>query len=154
GARRHAEVAGREGERVRRERRRIGIAAVRHAACGGRAGAREPHHPHGSIRTMVTARGPANIALVKYWGTRGPRRHLPAAGSLSLTLAAVETITSVRFDGALADDEIAFGGAGEKRRIVEFLDLVRARAGITTRAQVASENRFPTASGLASSASG
>jgi diphosphomevalonate decarboxylase len=34
------------------------------------------------------------------------------------------------------------------------MDLVRAEAGITTRAHVTSHNRFPTASGLASSASG
>ena len=103
---------------------------------------------------MVTARAHANIALVKYWGKRDAARNLPAAGSLSLTLAALETITSVRFDAALARDEIAFGKPAEHARIVEFLDLVRARAGIATRAQVASENRFPTASGLASSASG
>jgi diphosphomevalonate decarboxylase len=103
---------------------------------------------------MVTARAHANIALVKYWGKRDAARNLPAAGSLSLTLAALTTITSVRFDDALAADAIAFGGASERARIVEFLDLVRARAGIATRAEVASENRFPTASGLASSASG
>src|SRR6185369_4488365 len=35
-----------------------------------------------------------------------------------------------------------------------FLDLVRAAAGIATRARVISRNEFPTASGLASSASG
>src|SRR5207237_1401345 len=39
-------------------------------------------------------------------------------------------------------------------RAREFLDLVRTRAGITTRARVTSKNEFPTASGLASSASG
>ena len=38
--------------------------------------------------------------------------------------------------------------------MVAFLDRVRARAGIATRAEVATENSVPTASGLASSASG
>src|SRR5207244_7809365 len=39
-------------------------------------------------------------------------------------------------------------------RVSRFLDLVRERAGIQLRADVRSSNSFPTASGLASSASG
>ena len=35
----------------------------------------------------VTARAGTNIALVKYWGKRDAALNLPAAGSLSLTLA-------------------------------------------------------------------
>src|SRR5262245_61207429 len=45
----------------------------------------------------VTARACANIALVKYWGKRDAALNLPAAGSLSLTLAALSTETTVRF---------------------------------------------------------
>jgi diphosphomevalonate decarboxylase len=100
---------------------------------------------------VVTARACANIALVKYWGKRESLLNLPAAGSLSLTLAALVTETSVEFDRALADDDVQFSGAA---RITQFLDLVRDRAGITTRARVTTKNDFPTASGLASSASG
>ncbi|MCB9574857.1 MAG: diphosphomevalonate decarboxylase [Kofleriaceae bacterium] len=109
------------------------------------------------IRT-VTARAHANIALVKYWGKRDAERNLPAAGSLSLTLGALTTITSVGFDAALADDQLDLDGraasGADLARTSAWLDLVRARAGIATRARVVSANHFPTASGLASSASG
>jgi len=104
------------------------------------------------------ARACANIALVKYWGKRDARLNLPAAGSLSLTLDALVTTTQVAFDAGLAVDELVLDGAparpGELARTSEFLDLVRAAAHIATRARVVSKNEFPTASGLASSASG
>jgi len=112
------------------------------------------------VRAMepVTARACANIALVKYWGKRDALQNLPAAGSLSLTLAALFTETTVQFDETLGADELTLDGAlagpAETRRISTFLDLVRAQAGIPIRARVASQNSFPTASGLASSASG
>jgi diphosphomevalonate decarboxylase len=104
------------------------------------------------------ARACANIALVKYWGKRDARLNLPAAGSLSLTLDALVTTTQVAFDPGLAADELVLDGApgkpAELARTSEFLDLVRAAAHIATRARVVSKNEFPTASGLASSASG
>jgi diphosphomevalonate decarboxylase len=110
------------------------------------------------LGTPVTARAHANIALVKYWGKRDPALNLPAAGSLSLTLGALSTITTVRFDPTLAADEMLLDGepasAKDLARTSEWLDLVRQRAGTTTRAAVATRNDFPTASGLASSASG
>jgi diphosphomevalonate decarboxylase len=105
--------------------------------------------------TSVSARACANIALVKYWGKRDAALNLPAAGSLSLTLAALVTETTVTFDAALAHDELVLdGGSSAADRVSPFLDLVRARAGTTHHARVVSANHFPTASGLASSASG
>ncbi|HEX2688919.1 MAG TPA: diphosphomevalonate decarboxylase [Kofleriaceae bacterium] len=106
----------------------------------------------------TTARACANIALVKYWGKRDAWLNLPAAGSLSLTLDALVTTTQVTFDAGLFSDELVLDGAptrpGELTRTSEFLDLVRDAAHITARARVVSKNEFPTASGLASSASG
>jgi diphosphomevalonate decarboxylase len=108
--------------------------------------------------TTASARACANIALVKYWGKRAARRNLPAAGSLSLTLDALVTTTQVTFDPALAEDELVLDGAiarpADLARTTAFLDLVRGAARIATRARVVSRNEFPTASGLASSASG
>jgi diphosphomevalonate decarboxylase len=108
--------------------------------------------------STTTARACANIALVKYWGKRCARLNLPAAGSLSLTLDALVTTTQVTFDPGLAADELLLDGAparpAELARTTEFLDLVRAAAHVTARARVVSKNEFPTASGLASSASG
>ena len=103
------------------------------------------------------ARAHANIALVKYWGKRDSALNLPAAGSLSLTLAALSTTTSVEFDHNLDDDALSLDGepsyGNALTRVSALLDLVRQRAGIVSRAVVTSRNDFPTASGLASSAS-
>ena len=105
--------------------------------------------------TGVTARACANIALVKYWGKRPGPDNLPATGSLSLTLAALVTETTVAFDPALAADAFSLDGEpADAARVTPFLDLVRARAQLATRARVTTRNDFPTASGLASSASG
>jgi diphosphomevalonate decarboxylase len=105
----------------------------------------------------VTARAHANIALVKYWGKRDSELNLPARGSLSLTLAALTTTTTVRFSADLETDRLVLDGREETgkalARLGEWLDLVRARAGVSLRAEVVSANDFPTASGLASSAS-
>jgi len=112
------------------------------------------------VRPVSTkiARACANIALVKYWGKRTGPLNVPAAGSLSLSLDALDTTTQVTFDAGMPGDELVLGGAlaqpGELARASQLLDLVRARAGIRARARVISRNEFPTASGLASSASG
>ena len=104
------------------------------------------------------ARACANIALVKYWGKRPGPLNVPAAGSLSLSLDALVTTTQVTFDAGMSGDELVLDGAlarpGELARASQLLDLIRARAGIRARARVISRNEFPTASGLASSASG
>ncbi len=110
------------------------------------------------IGDAVTARACANIALVKYWGKRDAALNLPAAGSLSLTLDALTTVTTVRFDRGLAADTMRLGGvdasAAVLARTSAWLDHVRALAGIELRAAIDTVNHFPTASGLASSASG
>jgi diphosphomevalonate decarboxylase len=106
----------------------------------------------------ATAVAGTNIALVKYWGKRDAALNLPAAGSLSLTLDALGTRTSVRFSDALAADRLVLNGAEADARATArasaFLDRVRARARSGARAEVVSDNSVPTASGLASSASG
>jgi diphosphomevalonate decarboxylase len=108
--------------------------------------------------SKATAKACANIALVKYWGKRPGALNLPAAGSLSLTLDALVTTTRVELDPALASDELVLDGVaargGELARASEMLDLIRAQARLADRARVVSANEFPTASGLASSASG
>lgn len=100
----------------------------------------------------------SNIALVKYWGKSARGGNLTAVPSLSLTLDALRTTTRVRFDAALASDVVRIGGASAegrpRERVITLLDELRVRTNIALRAEVVSENDFPTASGLASSASG
>jgi len=106
----------------------------------------------------ATALAHANIAFSKYWGKRAYPGNYPAVPSLSLTLDAMTTRTRVVFDESLATDRLTLGGDEQVGRPLErattLLDRVRAAAAITTRAHVTSTNDFPTASGLASSASG
>lgn len=105
----------------------------------------------------ATARARSNIALVKYWGKRDARLNLPAVGSLSITLDRLSTQTRIEFDDELAADDLILDGerrAGQLERVSRCLDLLRERAGTSARARVTSTNNFPTAAGLASSASG
>lgn len=105
----------------------------------------------------LTARALAhsNIALAKYWGKRDAALNIPAVGSISITLDALHTDTTVSFDTGLADDEVWLDGREQPvGKVALVLDLVRERAGIDLRARVVSENNFPTGAGLASSASG
>lgn len=98
-----------------------------------------------------------NVALVKYWGKRGGVGNLPAMGSLSLTLASMQTRTCVRFDSSLEEDELTLDGRRNSRdlsRVHDCLAPLRAQAGNRGAARVESENDFPTGAGLASSASG
>lgn len=106
----------------------------------------------------ATATAHANIALAKYWGKANTTQNLPAVPSLSLTLDGLRTETTVRFDPALAADQVWLdeqATVGRPReRAVDLLDRVRREAGLTAKAEVKSRNFFPTAAGLASSASG
>jgi diphosphomevalonate decarboxylase len=100
----------------------------------------------------------ANIALAKYWGKLDAAANLPAVPSLSLTLAALSTKTRVRVDAGAAEDTLLLDGkpalGNARERAARLLAEVRRRAGSTRYAVVESSNDFPTAAGLASSASG
>ena len=106
----------------------------------------------------ASARACANIALAKYWGKADVKRNIPAVPSISLTLDQLVTETRVRFDESLKSDVVRLDGrratAVEAERVVAMLDRVRRAARLRTRAHVTSHNHFPTAAGLASSASG
>jgi diphosphomevalonate decarboxylase len=106
---------------------------------------------------QATAVAHPNIALVKYWGKRDVERNIPAVGSLSITLDGLTTTTTVRFDPEFEHDAFVLGGREVpemSERVVACLDRVRRRARVSRYAVVESENDFPTAAGLASSASG
>jgi diphosphomevalonate decarboxylase len=106
----------------------------------------------------AVARALANVALVKYFGKRDAKLNLPAAGSLSLALEPLETITAVDFTADLDNDVVLLAGGPAPEafaaRVSRFLDLVGALAGGRHRARVETRNAFPTGAGLASSASG
>jgi diphosphomevalonate decarboxylase len=99
-----------------------------------------------------------NIALVKYWGKADVERNLPAVGSISITLDTLTTTTRVRLNPELDRDELVLDGrpaSGERTARARFcLDLFRRHRPDLPPVSVESENSFPTAAGLASSASG
>lgn len=110
---------------------------------------------HAGTQGRATARASINVALVKYWGKRDPAANLPDVGSLSLTLDAPGTETTVTFDPDLPADVFDLDGVRrDDPRVVSLLDAVRAAAAGSDFAHVVSRNTVPTASGLASSASG
>ncbi len=100
-----------------------------------------------------------NIALVKYWGKNDEALNLPAVPSLSLTLDGLRTRTEVSFDSALLADRFFLNGTAQNgeslRKVSRHLDRIAHALAIPARlpAEVRSHNNFPTAAGLASSAS-
>lgn len=112
-----------------------------------------------------TATAAPNVALVKYWGKRDEELKLPLAGSLSISLPGLATTTRVApaAPGNTATDRIFVGAADGTEsllppeapfaaRLAAFLDLFRPTPDFLF--EVHTRNNFPTAAGLASSASG
>lgn len=104
------------------------------------------------------ARAYTNIALIKYWGKKDEQLILPMNSSLSLTLDAFYTETTVHFDESYTEDTFCLDGEKQDpkqtAKISNFLDLVREQQNLSLFAKVDSQNFVPTAAGLASSASG
>lgn len=107
---------------------------------------------------MISVVAHPNIALTKYWGKRAGEGNVPAVPSLSVTLAGLSTRTRASFREGAGEDTFRLQGLPAEgdalRRAVAMFDRVRAASGRTGAFEVESHNDFPTASGLASSASG
>ncbi|KAJ3104112.1 diphosphomevalonate decarboxylase [Phlyctochytrium bullatum] len=123
----------------------------------------------------VTCSAPVNIAVIKYWGKRDTALLLPTNSSLSVTLSQdhLQSKTTVRVstasDSSITRDRIWLNGkeenAGAKRLANVLGEVRRIRREMEAKdsslpklaelpIHIASENNFPTAAGLASSASG
>jgi diphosphomevalonate decarboxylase len=104
------------------------------------------------------ARARSNIALAKYWGKSDIALNVPAVPSISMTLDRLHTETRVTFDPKLKCDRLfldrKLAKPGETKRVTAMLDKIRLAADLQLFAKIESENNFPTAAGLASSASG
>lgn len=107
----------------------------------------------------ATAHANINVALTKYWGKRDKKLHLPQNGSVSVTFDDYGTTTTAEFSEKYTNDSFFLDGEDlttgkEFSRILDSLDLIREKAGITLKAKIVSKNKVITAAGLASSASG
>ncbi|KAF4977911.1 hypothetical protein FZEAL_5616 [Fusarium zealandicum] len=121
-------------------------------------------------RASTTA--PVNIAVVKYWGKRDPKLNLPTNSSLSVTLsqADLRTLTTASCSNSYTDgDSLTLNGESSDvsgaRTQACFRELRSRRATLEASdsslpklsampLKLVSENNFPTAAGLASSAAG
>ncbi len=110
---------------------------------------------------VFTAVGTSNIALIKYWGKRNEQLILPTNSSISLTLDEnLSSRTSVIFSERLDRDSFYLNGKvqdindGELKEKFQIINRLRTMAGVRDNILVVSENNFPTAAGLASSAAG
>jgi len=116
---------------------------------------------------IVTYTAPVNIAVIKYWGKRDESLILPINDSVSVTLSSdqMHAKTSVTANANFSSDRIWLNGKEEPAssgRLANCLASVREAAASLSRPQVptkwkvhiCSENNFPTAAGLASSAAG
>lgn len=113
--------------------------------------------------SRATAVAPANIAFVKYWGTRDRERVLPFNPSISMTLDRCVARCSVELEPGPGEDSVAWLApdgrpASPPEGLVQgvrwHLDRLRAALGIEGRFAVETGNSFPTGAGLASSAAG
>ena len=102
----------------------------------------------------ATARAHPNIALVKYWGKQSAPGNLPATPNLSVTLAALTTTTTVSTAEGTQDQLRLNGQPSDDRKVHDWLHTLRAQGLLRGALQIETSNNFPTAAGLASSASG
>jgi len=116
---------------------------------------------------MVTCTAPVNIAVIKYWGKADEKLLIPINSSLSATLNQnqLHAKTTICCAAAFSADRMWLNGTEEdimNKRLQNCLTEVRSRAKAKDEANpllgykihICSENNFPTAAGLASSAAG
>ncbi len=97
-----------------------------------------------------------NIAFIKYWGNRDQNLRLPANGSISMNLAALETRTAVTMLDKAEADRLFINSEEQSgqalARVSVFLDILRTLSGCKSFVEVRSQNNFPSSAGVASSA--
>lgn len=115
-----------------------------------------------TIPITVTAEAPVNIALIKYWGKRDVKLNLATNSSLGVVLESENSKGSLQLFtrtkvtmGEAEEDTIILNGEGMpiNNRTSKVLEYIRGIVKVSP-ITIESENLFPTAAGLASSASG
>ena len=125
------------------------------------------NYPKLSFNMEITVRAPINIAVIKYWGKSNEELMLPCNDSISMTLESSKFYTETRIvaDPTFKADEFCLNGhpeIGLNKRIRASIKEARRFAGqiegneeiLKWNLKIYSLNTVPTASGLASSASG
>lgn len=120
---------------------------------------------------IASTTAPVNIATLKYWGKRDAELNLPTNSSISVTLDQkdLRTLTSAATSAEFTEDRLWLNGRPESlagartQQCLADLRALRAELEATNSTlpklsnwplHIVSENNFPTAAGLASSAAG
>lgn len=117
---------------------------------------------------IVTVIAPVNIAVIKYWGKRDENLILPINDSVSVTLDPniMCAKTSVCMRPEFSENEMWLNGiktSFSNPRLINCLEKIKSIAAsqqsvdanvLKWKIHICSENNFPTAAGLASSAAG
>ncbi len=115
------------------------------------------------MKATVTA--PANIALIKHWGTKYDEvleMAVPLTSSLSFNLNSCLTTTTATWTDKTTEvhlmvkDQHSEKMVEIRRRdgVERIVDFIRSKTGINWGVHIESENTFPANAGIASSASG
>lgn len=115
---------------------------------------------------ICTGKAPVNIALIKYWGKSDEKLKIPINDSLSGTLSLdhMSATTTVAISNSFSKNELWLNG--EQQDISEkslpgiLLNSIKVLSKLDSdivnkcKVHIVSQNNFPTAAGLASSAAG
>ncbi|XP_018563556.1 diphosphomevalonate decarboxylase [Anoplophora glabripennis] len=113
---------------------------------------------------IVTCIAPVNIAVIKYWGKQDEELIIPLNDSLSGTISTefMCAKTTIMVSPLLTENKFWLNGkeqSFDNKRLNNCIQEVRRRANpelpqLNWKISICSENNFPTAAGLASSAAG
>ncbi|TXD82365.1 diphosphomevalonate decarboxylase [Subsaximicrobium wynnwilliamsii] len=118
-------------------------------------------YPIAIANGSITCAAPSNIALVKYWGKK--KDQIPENPSISFTLSACKTITTLHYKKKKDQDQFSFDiyldGIPKpdfKPKIETFFRRIEMYVPFlkTYHFEIETSNTFPHSSGIASSASG
>jgi diphosphomevalonate decarboxylase len=111
-----------------------------------------------SRRYKATA--PSNIALLKYWGKQAGQQQWPTNPSISLSLSTLQSTTYAEVLPTGSEHLVQFNGEmctrnfPDTHKIFLHLDRIASIIGSSKKLRITTANSFPTACGIASSASG
>jgi diphosphomevalonate decarboxylase len=123
-----------------------------------------------SIEVQLIA--PINIALIKYWGKADEENIIPINDSISITISptALSSLTTITMSPTLTEDCLFINGEKHpiSHRLKKVIEILKNRTQgyylnnksiskeklVSMHFKADSTNSFPTAAGLASSASG
>jgi len=104
----------------------------------------------------VTAIAHPNFALIKYWGKTDSVNNIPAMSSISLTVDTLVSTTKISQQSEMQENIWELNGERQPDlgQLLPTLDYLSKVGKVNEPCLIQSDNNFPTAAGLASSASG